>query len=635
MKTALQAVRIGLGALALATGVAAQAAVPAITNITMVGGIFIDDVAVINNSQPVMFDDFDTGKLTGWTAPQPRVVVTPVVTSSTNYCLYMNRESGFHTYAIHSAQCNDVGTLEVKAKVFLPQPAEEWRYSHGEVDRTVIQVVTGRGEHRFGIYIDISPGELAYHVELWHIKPVVHIKPEIKGPPFETVSHSRSELVIAPGKWALVSFKLDPTAGTVTAYVDGQPHVSCGYDPSTITRLNELCLVTFMGNLEDTAGPRLPKKSPPRIASLEPTANAAGKSRIASLQPTVNAAGKATASAGGPAAPGQLHFKELLSRLSAASQERIRGLNTIQCDYRLIGTYDSEGAAAGTNPPPAKLAAWGKLTIQLPKDPAEWELDNFPGTFNTFRFEPDAWPLLTNGLGDAEEAKQFKSFPIPGSKLICCGGEGCWLVSNDEKTALRFKMSLGENPLFGVIIPTVCCHYEAAMIGFLGKVQDAIGTKVESVSLGDRNCARYLFEFRADEGKGAGRTPAGSYAVWLDDATGLPLREELRGGILGAGNEKSITTYSDLCPFGKGSLSPGRAESTVPDAPGEPPLQMEIQYAPFGSQWFLTKEMSLRKGDALVCKMTFSNWCQVTLLDSAFNLPPGAKLVSSEDTPDK
>ena len=36
MKTALQAVRIGLGALALATGVAVQAAAPVITDITMV-----------------------------------------------------------------------------------------------------------------------------------------------------------------------------------------------------------------------------------------------------------------------------------------------------------------------------------------------------------------------------------------------------------------------------------------------------------------------------------------------------------------------------------------------------------------------------------------------------------------------
>jgi len=121
MKTALQAVGIGLGALALATGVAAQVAAPVITNITMVGGIFIDDVAVINNSKPVMSDEFDTGQLTGWTAPQPRVVVTSVGANSTNYCLYMNRENGNKTYARHSVQCDNVGVLEVKAKVFLPR----------------------------------------------------------------------------------------------------------------------------------------------------------------------------------------------------------------------------------------------------------------------------------------------------------------------------------------------------------------------------------------------------------------------------------------------------------------------------------------------------------------------------------
>jgi hypothetical protein len=299
MKTALQAIRIGLGALALATSVAAQAAAPVITNIAMVGGVFFDDVAVINNSKPVMSDDFNTGKLTGWTAPQPRVVVTPVVTNSTNYCLYMNRENGSKTYARHSVQCDDVGALELKAKVFLPQPAEQWGYNHGKQERTGIGLTTGRDEHRFNVQIVISPGELAYHVEL------VRIKMEIKEPGGRSETYSSRELEIAPGKWALVSFKLDPSAGTATVYVDGQPQVNCRYDSSKITTLKELYLTTFMGNLEPAVNPKargLPKKSPSAMANLEPT---------------VNAAGEATASTNSPA-PEQLHFKELLSRLSAA-----------------------------------------------------------------------------------------------------------------------------------------------------------------------------------------------------------------------------------------------------------------------------------------------------------------------------
>lgn len=61
---------------------------------------------------------------------------------------------------------------------------------------------------------------------------------------------------------------------------------------------------------------------------------------------TVMLAGEAAALAGSPAAPAKLHFKELLSRLSAASEDRIRGLSTIQCDYRLMGT--SEGLRRAT-----------------------------------------------------------------------------------------------------------------------------------------------------------------------------------------------------------------------------------------------------------------------------------------------
>ena len=266
----------------------------------MVGGIFIDDVAVINNSKPVMSDDFNSGRLTGWTAPQPRVVVTPVARNSTNYCLYMNRENNVKTYARHSVQCNDVGALELQAKVFLPQPAEQWGYNHGKQERTAIGLTTGRDEHRFSVQIVISPGELAYHVEL------VHLKMEIKEPDGRSETYSSRERVIAPCKWALVSFQLDPTAGTATVYVDGQPHVSCPYDPGKITRLNELFLTTFMGNLEPAVNPKargLPKKSPSRMGNPEPT---------------VNAAGEATAQAGSAAGPEELHFKKLLSRLSAA-----------------------------------------------------------------------------------------------------------------------------------------------------------------------------------------------------------------------------------------------------------------------------------------------------------------------------
>ena len=397
-----------------------------------------------------------------------------------------------------------------------------------------------------------------------------------------------------------------------SAFICGQWIYRCRFNRKLfVTTLTELMLATFMGNLEPAVNPRargLPKESPSRIAKLEST---------------VNAAGEATPSTGTPAGAGQLYFKKLLSRLSAASEDCIRGLGTIQCDYRLMGAYGSEEPPTGKKPPPVKLAVSGKLTIQLPEDRADSEEP--PGSFRTFRFEPDAWPMLTDGVGEAE-AKELKPFSRPGSKLICSEAEaGSWLVSKDDKTAVRFKMSVGENPLFGEIAPTVCCHYQAPMIMvFRADIRGAISTKGESVSLAGHKCAKHLFELPAT---GAG-APAVTYTVWLDDATGLPLKEELTGGI-----ERGTTTvtYSDFQPFRKKSFSPAKSEETEP----KEDVHCEIEYSPFGTQWFLTKEISVRSSEGEVCKMTFSNWRQVTVPDSAFKLPPGAKVISSEDAPDK
>jgi hypothetical protein len=343
-------------------------------------------------------------------------------------------------------------------------------------------------------------------------------------------------------------------------------------------------------------------------------------------------AAEVAALADSPATPESLHLKALMSRLSAAARERIRGLKTIQCDYRLMGTDDLEESSANRKPPPVKLAASGILTIQLPENTVDEDLDAFPGaisTFRVFRFEPDAWPILTDSVEEAE-SKNFKPFQIPGSKLICRIGrdEGCWLVSKDDKTARNFWMSSNGNRLFGPFSPSVCCHYEEAARFFGGDDPDVIGKKVKSVSLGERKCALYRFNLpAAGKGKETDSISAGTYSVWLDDATGLPLREEFREAHRGLDGKRhstrSITAYSDLQSFGKGTSSPTKSVTTVPDAPEKDRYEMEIRYAPFGSRWFLTKEISVHNGDGL-CQATFSNWRQVTVPDSFFRLPPEA-----------
>ena len=83
----------------------------------------------------------------------------------------------------------------------------------------------------------------------------MYIKPELKEPCGGGEKYGSKGPVIAPGKWALMSFKLDPGAGTATVSVDGRPAVSCRYEPGKIKRLNQLDLITWMGNVVHTVKP--------------------------------------------------------------------------------------------------------------------------------------------------------------------------------------------------------------------------------------------------------------------------------------------------------------------------------------------------------------------------------------------
>ena len=49
----------------------------------------------------------------------------------------------------------------------------------------------------------------------------------------------------------------------------------------------------------------------------------------------------------------------------------------------------------------------------------------------------------------------------------------------------------------------------------------------------------------------------------------------------------------------------------------------------------VTLSVGVRRGEEVLCTMSFSNWRQVTAPDSAFKLPPGAKVISGEGTADE
>jgi hypothetical protein len=213
------------------------------------GGVYFEDVSVINDGKAVLNDNFNTGKLDDWRVVRPLCTTVGSDDRPPNYCLYMNRLNDINTGVTRKVTCDNVRTLEVKAAVFLPSPQEQWGYTHRRMERTRIDLNTFREEQWFYIAIDLNPGQPGYSVQL------VYIKPELHEPCGGGEKYDSRGPVIAPNQWSLVSFKLDPSKKSATVYVNGQAVVSCNYDPSRIHKLTNLDLTTWMGDKEVTAKP--------------------------------------------------------------------------------------------------------------------------------------------------------------------------------------------------------------------------------------------------------------------------------------------------------------------------------------------------------------------------------------------
>lgn len=338
-------------------------------------------------------------------------------------------------------------------------------------------------------------------------------------------------------------------------------------------------------------------------------------------------AAPATPASGKVSLPSKLPLTELASRLSSASYDCVRGLTTLQCDYRL------EMTGLPMKPSDPKLQPWvsGKLTFGLNAEPSD---PVFLFDFMSLRLDITSWPALAALWAASEPSaddyrQAMAAFPMPGTRLIC-SNEGVYLVTQDGKTADRYSMdSVGRTLLWGIIQPDLCSHY--------GLLQDArgrrnlkgiIGRRTRISKLGGRKCAEYVFKLPAQKGSKFNQD-SDEYKVLLDAATGLPLREDFsyKGRLL------ARNSFSDYVRFGQRSYGPSRyvgIDRTDPDKSKW--ITGEIDSTTFGTNWFLTREIRLREESTrkVFARMTFSNWRRISVPESFYALPAGVKMLSSE-----
>lgn len=213
-------------------------------------GIYFDDISVSNNGSVVFSDDFNTGKITGWSITRPLVEPYRLSTNPVNYCVYMNRMQDTNTgmdYQRREIKSITVGQLEIKALIYLPSNEELWGWGEkwGAMARTRIDLDAGTKDDCFYVAIDGLPGEMGYQV---HIVRTPYKSTPSTGSERKAVQYKNTAPVIPPATWVHLCFKLDPKTKTAVVTIDGKQVASEAYDPDLIHSLQSLDLTTWMGD---------------------------------------------------------------------------------------------------------------------------------------------------------------------------------------------------------------------------------------------------------------------------------------------------------------------------------------------------------------------------------------------------
>jgi|GEM_PF-5942119 len=327
----------------------------------------------------------------------------------------------------------------------------------------------------------------------------------------------------------------------------------------------------------------------------------------------VYASGKQTA-------PVKLKLVDLISRLSSANHDAVRDLPPVQCDYRVdaIGANLIEKDKMGTH-------ISGKLTVlQDPRLDYPSHTGFYGYHFDSCRIDIDSWPALVMVWSmsaqspgtDPKEMKQMQSkYRFPGTKLVY-STKGSWLISPDDKSAMEFHLdSIGETLVFWVINPLLCYHYAALGLTLDGdKLDSVVGTRNWTGMLAGHESAEYVFHLPKKKQVMPEDPDPDTYTVWLDESTGLPLKEEFSY----QGKITSSVTFQDYVSFGSNHYGPKKRVS----------LGSELDSLPFESKWFLTNEIRLKddKSGMIVGKMSFSNWRRAKIGANTFSLPNGVKM---------
>jgi hypothetical protein len=196
------------------------------------GGVYVDNVRVTNDGQNAFLDNFDTGKLVGWT----NATTAQVVCDRSNCSMLLNKHVFCAAGAFHPLAIENPGVVDTSMDLYVTPAAEQYDCHKKNLPcifyiTLYSSVTTGkRTDDILGAGLSLAPNAQGCNVGFKSNK--------------QCLCKSWTTTPVVPaGQWVTLTFRLDAVNGRATIFVNARQVISIPYDrgPNPPVRQIGLC----------------------------------------------------------------------------------------------------------------------------------------------------------------------------------------------------------------------------------------------------------------------------------------------------------------------------------------------------------------------------------------------------------
>ena len=218
------------------------------------GGVYLDDVKVTNNGAVALFDNFDDGGLTGWYNLSD---ATCECKSGKPPCgMLLNKHIFCAAGASHNLAIGQPEVVELSANVFVTPPEEQYDIAVKKYAASTCKC--GCGGPSDIMYITLyaeatvpprkTTPKVDFYIQQVGSEAGCRVGVEATQSNGSTSRSGCSGAPIPQRQWTPILLRLDPRTKLARLFVDGRQVSQTGYDPASLSQIQQLNLCCGFGD---------------------------------------------------------------------------------------------------------------------------------------------------------------------------------------------------------------------------------------------------------------------------------------------------------------------------------------------------------------------------------------------------